>query len=257
MLQKVGIVRARAVEWWRRAQADPERRDFRRIGLIAFGVVGASVVLARLTQDTAAAGAIRALAITLFGLAAIALLVVVLVMGEDVVDEMDASDPMRARHGGAYGPRIKRFLRDTRSASKAWIVSIPGGIRGLRRNLTRESLSRLAAASVETLGGVPPADAGPPPGAGRLARPAPPDADASGPGQAHDRDEPAPPARSAAAPPRTRRRALTASELSDGPAPAARRPAKPRSARGTGSTRPSGRAATRTSRATDTGVRRD
>ena len=238
MLQKAGNVRARAAGWWRRAHADPGRRDFRRIGLVAFGVVGVSVVLARLTQDTAVAGLIRALAITLFGLAAIALLGVVIMMGEDVVEEMDASDPMRARHGGAYGPRIKRFLRDARSASKAWIVSIPRRIRGLRRDLTRESLSRLAASSVEALGGVPPTDAGPPPGAGRLARPTPPPADADpvGPDDPDDPDEPAPPARRAAAPPRARRRALTASELSENTTTPDRRPAKPRSARSTGAT---------------------
>jgi hypothetical protein len=234
----VGNLRARAVAWWRRSLADPEKRDLRRIGLVAFGVVGASVVLARLTQDTAAAGAIRALAITLFALAAIALLGVVILMGEDVVDEMDASDPMRARHGGAYGPRIARFLRESRHETWAWITSIPGKVRGLRHELTRESLTRMAATSVEALGGVPPADAGPPPGAGRLARPtAPspePDADPAASG------DPAP--RRAAAPPRSRRRALTASELSDRPATTGRR-------------RPARRSATRASRFTDAGTR--
>jgi len=233
MLRMVGNLRARAVAWWRRSVADPEKRDFRRIGLVAFGVVGASVVLARLTQDTAAAGAIRALAITLFALAAIALLGVVILMGEEVVDEMDASEPMRAQHGGAYGPRITRFLRETRHETWAWVTSIPGKVRGLRRELTRESLSRMAATSVEALGGVPPPDAGPPPGAGRLARPkAPspePEADPAAWG------EPASPPRRAAAPARARRRALTASELSDRPAPAGRRrPARRSAARANG-----------------------
>jgi hypothetical protein len=164
-------LRARAVAWWRRSQADPRKRDFRRVGLIAFGVVGTSVVLARLTQNTAAASAIRALAIMLFALAAIALLGVVILMGEEVVDEMDASDPLRARDGGAYGPGVKRIVGKARRESRAWISSVPDMIRGLRRNLTRKSLSRMAATSVEALGGVPPSDAGPPPGAGRLARP--------------------------------------------------------------------------------------
>jgi hypothetical protein len=164
-------LRTRAVAWWRRSQADPGKHDFRRVGLIAFGVIGASVVLARLTQNTAAASAIRALAITLFALAAIALLGVVILMGEEVVDEMDASDPLGARDGGAYGSGVKRIVRQARRESRAWISSVPGMIRGLRRNLTRKSLSRMAATSVEALGGVPPSDAGPPPGAGRLARP--------------------------------------------------------------------------------------
>ncbi len=202
--------------WWRRSQADPDKRGFRRLGLIAFGVVGASVIVARLTQNTAAAGAVRGLAITLFALAAIALLGVVILMGEEVVDEMDASDPLRARHGGAYGPRIKRFIGQARRESRAWIASVPSRVRGLRRDLTRESLSRVAAASVEALRGVPPADAGPPPGAGRLARPT-------------------------AEPPRARRRARTESELTDQPmtdqpmtdqppTTTRRRPVNPRSA---------------------------
>lgn len=192
--------------WWRRSQADPDKRGFRRLGLIAFGVVGASVIVARLTQNTAAAGAVRGLAITLFALAAIALLGVVILMGEEVVDEMDASDPLRARHGGAYGPRIKRFIGQARRESRAWIASVPSRVRGLRRDLTRESLSRVAAASVEALRGVPPADAGPPPGAGRLARPT-------------------------AEPPRARRRARTESELTDQPPTTTRRrPVNPRSA---------------------------
>src|SRR5262249_20898091 len=96
MLGRLRDLRAHAAAWWRRSHADPSKRDFRRIGLLAFGVVGASVVLARLTQDTAAAGAIRALAITLFALAAIALLGVVILMGEEGVGGMGASDPLRA-----------------------------------------------------------------------------------------------------------------------------------------------------------------
>jgi hypothetical protein len=245
-------VRARAVAWWRRSHADPDKRDFRRVGLIAFGVVGVSVVLARLTQDTAAAGAIRALAITVFALAAIALLGVVILMGEEVVDEMDASDPMRAQQGGAYGPRVKQFLRDARHASWVWITSIPGKVGGLRHELTRESLARMALASADALGGIPPADAGPPPGAGPLARPiaAPLDADPA------SSDDPTEPGRRAAAPPRARRRALTASELSDGPSTTTRRrPASPRSARRADPTRRSRRAASRNSRFTDTGAR--
>jgi hypothetical protein len=252
MLQLGRDVRARAVAWWRRSHADPDKRDFRRIGLLAFGVVGVSVVLARLTQDTAAAGAIRALAITVFAIAAIALLGVVILMGEEVVDEMDASDPMRARQGGAYGSRIKQFLRDARHGTWVWITSIPGKVGGLRREVTRESLARMAVASVDALGGVPPADAGPPAGAGRLAQPiaAPLEADPAAP------DDPTEPGRLAAAPLRARRRALTASELLDHPpATTRRRPAEPRSARRAGRTRRSRRAATRRSRFTDTGAR--
>ena len=238
MLRMGGNLRARAVAWWRRSHADPHKRDFRRAGLIAFGAVALSVLLARLTQDTAAAGAIRALAITVFALAAIALLGVVILMGEEVVEEMDAADPMRAQRGGAYGPRIKRFLRDAPRETAAWIAAIPGKIGGLRRDVTRESLSRMANASMTALSGVPPADAGPPPGAGRLARPlAEPPADAN----AAATDDRLAAGRRAPAPPRARRRALTASELTD------RTPTTPRP------TQRTGRSGARSGRVTDAG----
>jgi hypothetical protein len=245
-------LRARTVAWWRRSHADLQRRDFRRVGLIAFGAVGGSVVLARLTQDTAVAGVVRALAITVFALAAIALLGVVILMGEEVVDEMDASDPMRARHGGAYGPRIKQFVRDVPRGIWAWVASIPRKIGRLRRSLTRQSLSRVTVATADALGGVPPADAGPPPGAGPLARPiaVPPESDPESSG------DPTEPGRRAAVPLRARRRALTASELSERPSVTARRrAAEPRSARRARRTRRFRRGATRTSRFVDTETR--
>jgi hypothetical protein len=253
-------VRARAVAWWRRNHADPERRAFRRIGIISFGVVGLSVVLAKLVQDTPVAGVVRALAITMFGLAAIALLGVAIVMGEDVVDEMDATDPMRARHGGAYGPRIKQSLRDARRGTREWIVSLPhkiaslpGKLADLRHDLTRESFSRLATASAHALGGIPPADVGPPRGAGRLARPI------ATPPAPEPEQGPAPPESQEVptdSPPLRKRRALTASELADRPrAGASRPPGNVRSSRALRPTRRSGRGAPRTGRTLNTGVR--
>ena len=171
MPRRGGTVRARAIEWWRRCQADPDKRDFRRIGVVAFGVVGASVILAKITQDTPVAAYVRAFAITMFGLATISLLAVVLFMGEEMVDAMDETDPMRVRHGGAYGPRVKRFFRDLRSASGEWIKSRPAKVAALRHDLTRDSLARFAAASGAALAGIPPADVAPPGEAGWLARP--------------------------------------------------------------------------------------
>ena len=171
MPRRGGTVRARAIEWWRRCQADPDKRDFRRIGVVAFGVVGASVVLAKITQDTPVAAYVRAFAITMFGLATISLLAVVLFMGDEMVDAMDETDPMRVRHGGAYGPRVKRFFRGLRSASVEWIKSRPAKVAALRHDLTRDSLARFAAASGAALGGIPPADVAPPAEAGWLARP--------------------------------------------------------------------------------------
>jgi hypothetical protein len=236
-------VRARAIAWWQRNHADPEKRAFRRIGLVSFGVVGASVILAKLTQDTAVGGVIRALAITLFGLATVALLGVVILMGEEVVDEMDASDPMRARRGGAYGPRIKRFFRDAGILSRAWVTSRPARIVALRHAITRDSLTRFAVASVDALGGVPPAGVHPPRGAGRLARMnAPPPQEEGTPDEAAEQES---------------RRALTASELlerSSSTAPARRR-SEARVSRAWRRTRRSERAAQRGTRTSNAGDR--
>ena len=220
--------RARAIEWWRRCQTDPEKRDFRRIGIVAFGVVGASVILAKVTQETAVGGYVRAFAITMFGLATIALLAVVLLMGEQMVDAMDETDPLRVRHGGAYGPRVKRFFRDLRSASRAWITSRPAKVAALRHDLTRDSLARLAAASGAALAGIPPADAAPPEGAGRLARvksepPPPPEQE---PDAQAGTSEPSPAARRVEA---SRVTAATRRSSRSGQPVVARRPIKARS----------------------------
>jgi hypothetical protein len=239
--------RARAVAWWRRCHADPEKRAFRRIGLVSFGVVGASVILAKVTQDTPVAGVVRALAITMFGLAAIALLAVVIMMGEEVVGEMDATDPTRVRRGGAYGPRIKRFFRDAGSQSRVWVRSLPARVVALRHGFTRDSLARFAVASIDALGGVPPAGVAPPRGAGRLARmdaaPEPSsEPDAGAPSQAREQ---------------ARRRALTASELAErsSSTAAARRPNATRASRAPRRSRRSERAAARGGRTSDTGGR--
>jgi hypothetical protein len=233
-------LRARAIEWWRQSQADPEKRDFRRIGVVAFGVVGASVILAKVTQETPVAGYVRGFAITMFGLATIALLAVVLLMGEEMVDAMDETDPLRVRHGGAYGPRVKRFFRDLRSASRAWVKSRPAKVAALRHDLTRDSLARLAAASGAALGGIPPADV-PPPAAGRLARPdsAPPapseDESVSADAQPGIEAAPSPAARRVAA---SREKAAAARSSRSGQPVVARGPIKARSSR---TPRPTGR----------------
>ena len=191
-------LRARALAWWQRSHADPEKRAFRRIGVISFGVVGGSVVLAKISQDAPAAGPIRAFAVAMFGLGAITMLGVVVLMGEEMVEAMDASDPMRASHGGAYGPRLKRFLRDARHNARTWFTSLPSNVASLRHELTRESLARFTAASGTALGGIPPADIPPPRSAGRLARPKrqsppPPDETPSSPTEpARTQPEPAP-----------------------------------------------------------------
>jgi len=246
-------LRARAIEWWRRCQTDPEKRDFRRIGVGAFGVVGASVILAKVTQETAAGGYVRAFAITMFGLATIALLAVVLLMGEEMVDAMDETDPMRVRHGGAYGPRVKRFFRDVRSASRTWIKTRPAKIAALRHDFSRDSLARLAAASGAALGGIPPADAPPPDGAGRLARPEsapPPEEEPERPdAQTDAQAEPSPAARRVAA-----SRAAARSSRSGQPV-VARRPIKVRSRQTSRPTRRSERAASRAGRASNAGGR--
>jgi hypothetical protein len=250
--------RARAIEWWRRCQTDPEKRDFRRIGVVAFGVVGASVILAKLTQETAVGGYVRAFAITMFGFATIALLVVVLLMGEEMVDAMDETDPLRARHGGAYGPRVKRFFRDLRSASRAWIASRPAKVAALRHELTRDSLARFAAASGAALAGIPPADAAPPEGAGRLARvkseppPSPEREPAEADAQTDMQPEPSEAARRVEA---SRVTAAAARSSRSGQPVVARRPSKVRSSRTPRPSRRSGRAAPRAGRTSNAGGR--
>jgi hypothetical protein len=249
-------LRARAIGWWRQCLADPDKRDFRRIGVVAFGVVGASVILAKVTQETPVGGYVRALAITMFGLATIALLAVVLLMGEEMVDAMDETDPLRVRHGGAYGPRVKRFFRDLRSASRAWIKSRPAKVAALRHDISRDSLARLAAASGAALAGIPPADAAPPAGAGRLARPesAPPpqteEESVSADTQPGTEDEPSPAARRVAA---SREMAAAARGSRSGQPVVARRRSNVRSRQTPRPTRRSERAAPRAGRVGNAG----
>jgi hypothetical protein len=244
--------RARALGWWQRSHADPEKRAFRRIGLISFGVVGGSAVLVKISQDAPAAGAIRAFAVAMFGLGAITMLGVVVLMGEEMVDAMDASDPMRASHGGAYGPRLKRFLHEARHSARTWFTSLPANVAALRHRLTRESLARFVAASGTSLGGIPPADVPPPRSAGRLAqpeRPSPPPPDetpASPTEPASTQPEPAPLGRHTPAAARSSRA---------GSPVVARRPIKVRSSRTPRPARRSERAAPRAGRGSNTGGR--
>jgi hypothetical protein len=249
--------RVRAIEWWRRCQTDPEKRDFRRIGVVAFGIVGASVILAKVTQESVVGGYVRAFAITMFGLATIALLAVVLLMGEEMVDAMDETDPLRVRHGGAYGPRVKRFFRDLRSASRAWITSRPAKVAALRHDLTRDSLARVVTASGAALAGIPPADAAPPEGAGRLARvrsepSPPPEQEPDGPDAQAGTPEPSPAARRVEA---SRVTAAAARSSRSGQPVVARRPIKVRSSRTRRPSRRSERAAPRAGRTSNAGGR--
>jgi hypothetical protein len=160
-----------AIDRWQQFRADLTRRRLRHIGVVACSAVVASVILAKLTQNTFAAGLVRAFTITVFALAAITLLAVVILMAEEVVHELDETDPLRARDGGAFGPKIKRFFRVIRRATRAWVSSLWATLAAWRRALTRESVVRFAHASTVALSGVPPADVAPPRGAGHLARP--------------------------------------------------------------------------------------
>jgi hypothetical protein len=151
------------------------------------------------------------------------------------------------RRGGAYGPRIKRFFRDAGSQSRVWVRSLPARVVALRHGFTRDSLARFAVASIDALGGVPPAGVAPPRGAGRLARmdaaPEPSsEPNAGAPSQAREQ---------------ARRRALTASELAErsSSTAAARRPNATRASRAPRRSRRSERAAARGGRTSDTGGR--
>jgi hypothetical protein len=160
-----------AVARWQHLRAGLTRQQLRHIGVVACGAVVASVIVAKLTQNTFAAGLVRAFTITVFALAAIILLAVVILMAEEVVHELDETDPLRARDGGAFGPKIKRFFRVLRRATRASLSSLWATVVAWRRDLSRESVVRFAHASAVALGGVPPADVAPPRGAGHLARP--------------------------------------------------------------------------------------
>lgn len=209
------------------------------------------MVLAKISQGAPAAGPIRAFSVAMFGLGAIAMLGVVVLMGEEMVDAMDASDPMRASHGGAYGPRLKRFFREARHRAWTWFTSLPANVAALRHELTRESLARFVAASGTALGGIPPADVPPPRSAGRLARPKlqppPPDETPASPTEpASAQPEPARLGRRAPAPARSSR---------SGSPVVARRPIKVRSSRTPRPARRSERAAPRAGRGSNTGGR--
>ena len=249
MPRRGATLRARVIAWWRRSHTDPEKRAFRRVGVISFGVLGGSVVLAKIAQDAPAAGPIRAFAITMFILAAITLLAVVLLMGEEMVDAMDESDPLRARHGGAYGPRLKRYFRELGLSARTWFTSLPANVEALPHKVTRENLARFAAASAAALGGVPPAGVPPPRSAGRLARPRreppPPPEDVPASPADDAEPEPTPPAR----------RLPGARSSRSGSPVVARRPIKVRSSRRRRPTRRSERAAQRAGRGSNAGGR--
>ena len=135
---------------------------------MASAVIIVSVVTGIVT-GVMTGGIVRPFALTALVLASVALLGVGIVSFQSVVDELDESDPLATKQGGALGPTIKRALRKARSSAarvaREWHAA-------LRRNITRESLARLARACADALSGVPPAEVSPPPSAGPLARPA-------------------------------------------------------------------------------------
>ena len=114
----------------------PQERAFRRIGVISFGVVGGSVVLAKIGGSARGRGDPGVRGRDVRPSQAITMLGVVVLMGEEMVDAMDASDPIRASHGGAYGPRLKRFFRDARHNTRTWFTSLPANVAALRHELT-------------------------------------------------------------------------------------------------------------------------
>jgi hypothetical protein len=160
-----------AVVRWRQLHGWLTRERLRRIGVVAGVAAIVAIVAVRIIGGGIVGVIVWSLAVTVLVLAAFTLLGVVIFMNEELVDEFDATDPMRARDGGAFGPRIKRFFGNAIRGIRADLSSAPEGVAALRKGVTRNSVARFAHASAEALGGVPPADVPPPRSAGHLARP--------------------------------------------------------------------------------------
>jgi len=145
-----------------------QRVPLRAVAIVASSIIIVSVVTGIVT-GVMSDGIVRPFALIALVLAAVALLGVGIVSFQSVVDELDESDPLATTQGGALGPTIRRMLRKARASAvrtaREWQAA-------LRRNVTRESLARLARACADALSGVPPAEVSPPPSAGPLARPA-------------------------------------------------------------------------------------
>lgn len=157
--------------WWRQLSALPKPALLRRVGLVALAYVVGSIVLAKFTWGSRGPGIVTPFAFAVLFLAAVALMGVAVVHSQDLVDEMEASRPPRVRNRGGFARTVNPMLwtvtaklRRRFRECRAWVRAT------LRRELTRESLTRRVRRLAHALSGAPPAGV-PPSHAGRLTRP--------------------------------------------------------------------------------------
>lgn len=150
---------------------EPKHVLLRRVGTVAVAYVVGSIVLAKFTWGSRGPGIVTPFAFAALFLAAVALMGVAIVHSQDLVDEMEASNPPELRKRGGFvravNPMLSTVNAKLRRALREWRAWV--GPR-LRRELTRESFDRRIRALARALSGVPPAGV-PPSHVGRLTRP--------------------------------------------------------------------------------------
>jgi hypothetical protein len=134
-----------------------------------------SVLLARSTWGVSSRlGPATVVAFIVLFVAAITLLAVAIAACQSVVDEMDASDPLRVRKHGVVARGVKAMFRRafalSARASRAGLRWLSSTVAASRREVTRDALGQWTRAAAAGLSGVAPAGVPPPSGAGRLAR---------------------------------------------------------------------------------------
>ncbi|HYU40167.1 MAG TPA: hypothetical protein VEM59_10075 [Acidimicrobiia bacterium] len=168
---RIGRAHALVTEWWRRLSMLPKHVLLRRVGVLGFvGVVG-SIALAKLTWGSSGPGIATPFAFAALFVAAVALMAVAVVHSQDLVDELEASHPPRVRNRGAFARVVNPMLWTAsarlRRAFREWRARVAST---LRREATRDSLTRRLRAVASALSGVPPGGLSPA-AAGSLARP--------------------------------------------------------------------------------------
>lgn len=162
---------ALVAERWRQLSLLPKRVLLRRVGLVASVCIVGSLVLARFTWGSSGPGIATPFAFAALFLAAVALMGVVVVHSQDLVEELEASHPPQVRDRGrvarAVNPMLWTVSARGRRAFRVWRARVGST---LRREATRESIARRIRDLGSSLSGVPSEGRSPEAG-GPLARP--------------------------------------------------------------------------------------
>jgi hypothetical protein len=168
---KIRRVYPLVAERWRRLSMLPKRVLLRRVGAVALVWVVGSIAVAKLTWGSSGPGLATPFAFAALFLAAVALMAVAVVHSQDLVDELEASHPPRVRNRGAFARVVNPMLWTAsarlRRAVRDWRARVASTI---RREATRDSLTRRIRALASALSGVPSGRLSPV-AAGPLARP--------------------------------------------------------------------------------------